>query len=112
MKIFVALATIPFVFILVAAAPRDENELASRKAEIQSALEQALIQSALEDEDEAELQEIFAQAAKDFDDNDLNKAQLMKFVAHMQSPKPNARAQWWWRRYISWRKRISKHFKG
>ena len=42
-KTFVTLATIAVISILAAAASWDENELTSRKAEIQSALEQAMI---------------------------------------------------------------------
>ena len=43
MKTFVTLATIAVISILAAAASWDKNELTSRKAEIQSALEQAMI---------------------------------------------------------------------
>ena len=96
MKIFVALATIAVIFVLTAAAPRYENKLASRKAEIRSALEEALIQSDLE-EDVASLQSISAEVEQDSDNDELNKAHLMKFIAQMQSPKPNAHAQWGFR---------------
>ena len=109
MKIFVALATIAVVFVLAAAAPQNENELASEEAEIQSALEQALIQSALEDEDETNLQNILAEAEQDTNDDDLNRAQVMKLVANMQSPEESEahiqrrrrrrrRRRWRWRK--------------
>ena len=82
-------------------------ELASRKAKIQSALKQALIQSALEDKDEANLQSILAEAEQDPDDDELNKARLMKLIAHVQSPRSNARTQWFRR---AWK--VAKHLIG
>ena len=90
MNNFVILATIAAIIILAAAAPnpQDQNELISKEAEIQSALEQALIKSALEDEDVAKLQNILAKVEHNFDSDKLSKAQL-------RSPNPNAHAQCW-----------------
>ena len=104
MKLFVALASLTILFALTTAAPQDYEdeaemqkmeELASKKAEIQSALKQALIQSALEDEDETNLQDILAKAEQEPDDDDLNRAKLLKLVASMQSRGSRSHAQWW-----------------
>ena len=93
MKVFVVLATLAVLLSYTAAAPQDyEDEaemlkLASRKAEIQSALKQALKQSALNDEDEVNLQEILADAEQYPDDTDLEEAQLMKLSSKHAKPR-------------------------
>ena len=115
MKIFVALVSIAVIFIVAATATQNENEaemqkleeLASEEAEVQSALEQALIQSALEDGDEADLQNILAETEQDTDDDDLNRAQLLKLIASMQSPETRAHIQRWrWRKIWKGAKRV------
>ena len=107
MKIFVALTSFIILVVFAAAVPQDYKdevemqkmgELASRKAAIQSALKQALIQSALEDEDDTSLQNILAKAEQEPDDDDLNRAQLLKLIASAQSPEARAHAQRWWRK--------------
>ena len=108
MRSIVILSTLAVLFFFAAAAPQDYEDEADVQKKvglaqmIESALKQALVQSALEDEDEANLQNILAEAEQVPDDDDeLNKAQLMKFIANMQGPSSNAHSQWWrraWRR--------------
>ena len=112
-KIFL-LSTLAIFFIFAAAAPQDHDDeadmqkmmgLASMKADIQSALKEALIQSALEDENEANLQNILAEAEQDPDGDELNNAQLMKFISKMQGSRLRAHTQWGrrvWRRVRRW----------
>ena len=111
MKSLLALASLTIIFIFAAAASQDYEdeaemqkmeELASKKAEI---LKQALIQSALENKDEANLQNILAEVEQNPDDDDGDEAQLMEFITHIQSLRPYARTQWLrraWRRVRRW----------
>ncbi len=99
------------------AAPRGNEvkiqkviEQAMESEEIQAALKQALMQGSIQDEDDspadlASLQSMLANMEQDEGDDENTKAQLMKFMADIQTPGTTAHAQWgWWKRHRIGRK--------
>ncbi len=95
------------------AAPRgNEAEMqkviaqAMESAEVQDALKQVLIQGSIQDEDDSpadlvSLQSVLAANMEHNDGDDENiKAQLMKFMADIQTSGSSAHAQWkWWKKH-------------
>ena len=94
------------------AAPRGNEvemqkviEQAMESEEVQAALKQALMQGSIQDEDDspadlASLQSMLANMEQNGGDDENTKAQLMKFMANIQTPGTTAHAQWrWWKKH-------------